>query len=153
MHSTRPNSAPSNLLRRLQRTNFDWEMYSQLRHQYAAGARVQQYTLLQSIVHPQPRWTETSQQHTCTSQGRRLATSTSATSKQERRKKKKGDGYNKKQLLQLHQLLQLQLQPLQQLLQPTTTTKGQKQMKRPHQELRRQQQGQEQPEGRQKQQR
>ena len=29
---------------------------------YAAGARVQQYTLLQGIVHPQPRWTETSQQ-------------------------------------------------------------------------------------------
>ena len=39
-----------------------WEMFRQLRHQYAAGARVQQYTLLQSIIHPQPRWTETSQQ-------------------------------------------------------------------------------------------
>ena len=34
----------------------------QLRHQYAARARVQLYTLLQSIVHPQPRWTETLQQ-------------------------------------------------------------------------------------------
>ena len=37
-------------------------MYRRLRHQYAAGAREKQYTLLQSIVHPQPRWTETSQQ-------------------------------------------------------------------------------------------
>ena len=55
-------SEPNNLLRRLQRTNVGWEMFRQLRHQYAAGARVQQYTLLQGIVHPQPRWTETSQQ-------------------------------------------------------------------------------------------
>ena len=44
------------------RTNIGWEMFRQLRHQYAAGVRVQQYTLLQGIVHPQPRWTETSQQ-------------------------------------------------------------------------------------------
>ena len=62
MHSTKPGSEPNNLLRRLQRTNIGWELFRQLRHQYAAGALVQQYTLLQSIVHPQPRWTETSQQ-------------------------------------------------------------------------------------------
>ena len=62
MHATKPGSEPNNLLRRLQRTNIGWEMFRQLRHQYAAGARVQQYTLLQGIVHPQPRWTETSQQ-------------------------------------------------------------------------------------------
>ena len=62
MHATKPGSEPNNLLRRLQRTNIGWEMFRQLRHQYAARARVQQYTLLQSIVHPQPRWTETSQQ-------------------------------------------------------------------------------------------
>ena len=36
--------------------------HRQLRHQYAARACVQQYTLLQSIVHRQPRWTQTSQQ-------------------------------------------------------------------------------------------
>ena len=48
--------------RRLQRTNIGWEIYRQVRHQYAAGTRVQQYTLLQSVVHPEPRWTETSQQ-------------------------------------------------------------------------------------------
>ena len=60
MHATKPGSEPNNLLRRLQRTNIGWEMFRQLRHQYAAGARVQQYTLLQGIVHPQPRWTETS---------------------------------------------------------------------------------------------
>ena len=53
-HATKPNSEPNNRLRRLQRTNIGC--------QYAAGARVQQYTLLQSIVRPQPRWTETSQQ-------------------------------------------------------------------------------------------
>ena len=62
MHSTKPNNEPNNLLCRLQRTNIGWETYRQLRHQYAAGAHVQQYTLLQNIVHPQPRWTETSQQ-------------------------------------------------------------------------------------------
>ena len=62
MHATKPGSEPNNLLRRLQRINIGWEMFRQLRHQYAAGARVQQYTLLQGIVHPQPRWTETSQQ-------------------------------------------------------------------------------------------
>ena len=62
MHATKPGSEPNNLLRPLQRTNVGWEMLRQLRHQYAAGARVQQYTLLQGIVHPQPRWTETSQQ-------------------------------------------------------------------------------------------
>ena len=45
----------------LQRTNIGWEMCRHLRHQYAAGARVQQCTLLQSIVHPQRRWTKTSQ--------------------------------------------------------------------------------------------
>ena len=53
MHATKPGSEPNNLLRRLQRTNVGWEMFRQLRHQYAAGARVQQYTLLQGIVHPQ----------------------------------------------------------------------------------------------------
>ena len=58
----KPGSEPNNLLRRFQRTNVGWETFRQLRHQYAAGARVQQYTLLQGIVHPQPRWTETSQQ-------------------------------------------------------------------------------------------
>ena len=58
MHATKANSEPNNPLRRLQRTNIGWEMYRLLRHQYAAGARVRQYTLL----HPQPRWTETSQQ-------------------------------------------------------------------------------------------
>ena len=62
MHATKPGSEPNNLLRRLQWTNIGWEMFQQLRHQYAAGARVQQYALLQGIVHPQPRWTETSQQ-------------------------------------------------------------------------------------------
>ena len=62
MHATKPGSEPNNLLRRLQRTNIGWEMFRQLRHQYAAGTRVQQYTLLQGIVHPQPRRTETSQQ-------------------------------------------------------------------------------------------
>ena len=61
-HSTKPNSESNNLLRRLRRTNIGWEAYRQLRHEYAAGARVQQYTLLQSIVYPQPRWTDTSQQ-------------------------------------------------------------------------------------------
>ena len=40
--STKPNSEPNNLLRRLRRTNIGWEMLRQLRHQYAAGARVQQ---------------------------------------------------------------------------------------------------------------
>ena len=44
MHATKPGSEPNNLLRRLQRTNIGWEMFRQLRHQYAAGARVQQYT-------------------------------------------------------------------------------------------------------------
>ena len=34
----------------------------QLRHQYSAAARAQPFALLQSIVHPQPRWTEISQQ-------------------------------------------------------------------------------------------
>ena len=62
MYSTKPGSKPNNLFRRLQRSNIGWEMFKQLRHQYAAGTRVQQYTLLQSIVHPQPQWTETSQQ-------------------------------------------------------------------------------------------
>ena len=62
MHATKPNSEPNNLLRRLQRTNIGWGMYRQFPHQYAARARVQQYTLLQSIMHPQPRRTETSQQ-------------------------------------------------------------------------------------------
>ena len=62
MHATKPGSKPNNLLRRLQRTNIGWETFRQLRHQYAAGARVQQYALLQGSVHPQPRWTETSPQ-------------------------------------------------------------------------------------------
>ena len=44
MHSTKPNSESNNLLCRLQRTNIGWEMLRQLRHQYAAGARVQHYT-------------------------------------------------------------------------------------------------------------
>ena len=34
--------------------NIGWETHRQLRHQCAAGARVQQYALLQSTVHPQP---------------------------------------------------------------------------------------------------
>ena len=58
MHSTKPNSEPNNLLRRLQRTSISWEMHQQLRHQFAAAPRVQQYALSQSIVHPQPRWTD-----------------------------------------------------------------------------------------------
>ena len=62
MHATKPGSEPNNLLRQLQRTNIGWEMFRQLRHQYVAGARVQQYTLLQQIVQPQSRWTDTSQQ-------------------------------------------------------------------------------------------
>ena len=37
-------------------------MHRQLRQQFAAGARVQQYSLVQSIAHPQSCWTETSQQ-------------------------------------------------------------------------------------------
>ena len=53
VHATEPNSKPNNLLRRLQRTNVGWGVFRQLRRQYAAGARVQQYALLQSIVHPQ----------------------------------------------------------------------------------------------------
>ena len=40
MHATEPGSEPNNLLRRLQRTNVGWEMFRQLRHQYAARARV-----------------------------------------------------------------------------------------------------------------
>ena len=63
MHATKPGSEPNNLLRRLQRTNIGWEVFRQLRNQYAAGARVQQYTLLQGIVHPQPRWTESQRHH------------------------------------------------------------------------------------------
>ena len=39
VHSTKPNSEPSNLLRRLQRTNIAWEMYRQLLHQIAAACR------------------------------------------------------------------------------------------------------------------
>ena len=61
-HATKAGSEPNNLLRRLQRTNIGWEIFRQFRYQYAAGARVQRYALLQGIVHPQPRLTETSQQ-------------------------------------------------------------------------------------------
>ena len=60
--STKPKSELNNLLRRFQQTNIGWEVYRQLRHRYAAGTRVQQYALLQGTVHPQPQWTETSQQ-------------------------------------------------------------------------------------------
>ena len=52
VHSTRPNSEPNNLLHWLQQTSISWETSRQLRHQHAAGAHVQQYTLLQSIHCP-----------------------------------------------------------------------------------------------------
>ena len=47
MRATKPGSEPNNLLRRLRRTNIRWELFRQLRHQYAAGARLQQYALLE----------------------------------------------------------------------------------------------------------
>ena len=58
MHSTKPGSEPNNLLRQLQRSNIGWEMFRQLRHQYAAGARIQQHTLLQSTLIPLLRTAE-----------------------------------------------------------------------------------------------
>ena len=44
--ATKANSEANNLLHRRQQTNIGWEMHRQLKHQYAAGARVQQYALL-----------------------------------------------------------------------------------------------------------